>query len=174
MIQYQAQRVSVGRTGERVGPGQRLVNHYAKGEDVGTKVHLLAPGLLRRHVGRRADDTPFLCEPVHVTREGEPEVGQLYLARVGNHDVGRFQVAVNHTMSVGVLQRPRHCQHDRCQLGRCQPPLLRQQFLEGPAFDKLRGDVEVILRPEVVHRDDARMLEPRLQQRLPPEPLHQV
>ncbi len=44
------------RPGKGARAGQHLVQHRAEAEEVGARVHPLAPDLLRRHVPRRAED----------------------------------------------------------------------------------------------------------------------
>ena len=100
--------------------GRHLVQHHAEGEEVGAGVHLLAAGLLRRHVGdgaerraragrelvgrhrgvlRRLAGTPAL------EQLGEAEVEDLRLPAVGDEDVGGLDVAVRDALAVRGLER---------------------------------------------------------------------
>ena len=55
-VQYRSNNI-VGRLAfERKPPGNRFVEHHSQTEDVRTRVNLLAPRLLRRHIPGSADD----------------------------------------------------------------------------------------------------------------------
>ena len=92
---------------ERQAAADQLVEHDPGGVDVGGRGQLLGLGLLRRHVGRRAE---HLARPGgHRLRPaddlGDPEVGDLQRPRGREHDVLRLDVAVQHAPAVGEVQR---------------------------------------------------------------------
>ena len=85
--------------------GGHLVEDDAEREDVGPMIDLLALHLLGRHVGDRPDDRALLGEGLgrhvvvlaRVARRGElgeSEVEDLHRAVLGDHDVGRLEIAV--------------------------------------------------------------------------------
>ena len=134
----------VGDGGNRVGQEgmvtrQGLVEDDAEGEEVAAPIELLAPHLLRRHVGRRAEDLAGdgLGRPAEL---GDAEVHHLGLAVVANEDVGRLDVAVDHPLLMGVVEGEGH-------LGAVggggldvEPALAIQDGLERLAVDPLHGD----------------------------------
>ena len=85
--------------------GQQLVEHHAEREDVAARVERLARGLLRRHVGDRADDHAgprVRADHARVSRRrragfeqlGQAEVGELGVAVLRDEDVVGLDVAV--------------------------------------------------------------------------------
>ena len=91
---------------------------------------------------------------------GDAEVHQLHAALRIEQDVLRLDVAVQHALLVGVLQRVANLRHDRERLLRretARPHRLAQVH----AIHKLHEQVEEIPRPpRVMHRDDVRMMQP--------------
>ena len=73
--------------------------------EVGRRAALLALGLLRGHVGGRADDQAGRGELRVALERGDAEVGQLGRAVAGDHDVARLDVAMDDPGLVGRLQR---------------------------------------------------------------------
>ena len=126
------QRLPVGLAGQDAGDGvgnrfrreglfarQYLVQHAAEGPDVGAAVDPAAPGLLGRHVRRRAQNHSRArrreaqrrrmgtSRTVGVIGEGlgQPEVQDLDLTFRGDLDVGGLEVAVDDAFVVRRLQR---------------------------------------------------------------------
>ena len=107
---------------EGLAAPQHLEEHAPEGPDVRPPVHRLAPGLLRRHVPRRPQEHPGLGAPgresgglgpvlTRAARQrmdphglGEPEVEDLDVAVLGDHDVAGLQVAVDDALLVGDLE----------------------------------------------------------------------
>jgi hypothetical protein len=87
--------------------GQHQVEDGAQAVDVRSPVHSmsLAARLLGAHVTRRAENLP-LGRHGHFAgiAQGQTEVEQVRLSRRVDHDVGRFHVAVDHALGVGVIQ----------------------------------------------------------------------
>ena len=100
-----------GRSGERRLAGEHLVEHAAQGVDVGAGGDLaLAHRLLGAHVVRRAERHAGLGHPVPAGLAGgerDAEVGH-QRAPVVQQDVLRLDVAVDHAVPVGVVERVGH------------------------------------------------------------------
>ena len=60
--------------------------------------------LLRRHVSRRTHGGPGLSEGAAGWIEGDPEIADLYFAAVPDHDISRFQIAVNDPPGVDLFE----------------------------------------------------------------------
>ena len=94
--------VEIGRRGSvvRQHPGQHLIHRHAQRIDVGRE-HGLSVKLLRRHVGRTADDRRPVRSNFEKTRG--PEVCDLQHVVLGDQHVGGPQVAVNDALCVRVI-----------------------------------------------------------------------
>ena len=103
-------RVDSGRRAlERRAAGEHLVEDRAQGVDVGggRDVGGRAAGLLGGHVARRAHDVAGAGQArLALHQLGQAEVGDLRDALVGEHDVGRLDVAVDDPVLVGVVEGP--------------------------------------------------------------------
>ena len=103
---------------EELVPGEHLPQHDAEGPDIGPPVGGDPGRLLRRHVGRGADDDPggggVLGQGrrqrergvvvLGVPRLGEPEVEDLDRAVGSDLDVGGFEIAVDDALLVRRLE----------------------------------------------------------------------
>ena len=81
------------------------------GVDIRPLVHAcdVPLGLLERHVARRSDHraaTRQLCRVGH--HAGDAEVRQQNIAVLLDHDIGRLDVTVDHTLAVGIGQAIQH------------------------------------------------------------------
>ncbi len=84
---------------------QQFVKDRAQRVDVGRRTDLSRPpfGLLRRHVGGRAQDQIAPGQPrLAVEHLGQAEVGDPGRVVAGQKDVGRFQVAMHDPQAVGL------------------------------------------------------------------------
>ena len=96
---------------ERHLAGRHLVQHRAKGEQVGARVQFLGLHLLRRHVGHCAQHRARAGQVLRLRRRsslvcrrwrrglarhlGQPEVENLGVPALGDEDVGGLDVAMN-------------------------------------------------------------------------------
>ena len=166
---------------ERRPAGQHLVEHAAEGPDVGARIRLEPARLLRRHVGRGADDRARLrldqglprgpiARPLAVL--GDAEVEDLHQPVRAHHDVLGLDVAVDDARAVRGRKGARDLHGDVERLGKRQrlavhePPQRR-------AFDELRGhEAALVPLADLVDRDDVRVVEGGGGERLLPEPAH--
>ncbi len=104
-----------GRADERRVPGEHLVQHAAQGVDIRAPGDLpLAHGLFRAHVVRGAKTEAGLGHPSAAggaQGERDTEVGHQRLPLV-QQDVLRLDVAVDHALPVGIVERARHLRGD--------------------------------------------------------------
>ena len=136
--------------------GEHLVGHDRERVDVGASGHVQARDLLRRHVGRRAED---LARRGHdrVGDVGHAEVHELRLPVGLDHDVGGLDVPVHDAGPVREVHRIGHRgEQPQDGLG-LDPALLADQLLQRPALDVLHDEVAVA---HVVHADDGGVVEP--------------
>jgi len=120
--------------------------------------------LFRRHVGGRAHDHVCSRESAcaFIFRgAGQAKVRDLGPPIFRHQNIGRFDVAVNDPLSVGIVQRFANLDRKLQCLAGGQRARADEAREIGP-IDKLHDDVRMAVRsqPEVVDGDDARMLEP--------------
>jgi hypothetical protein len=85
---------------------QELIEHDAQRPDVRALVQLVPPGLLRRHVGHRAQRSLALRQRRSAPELGQPEIHDLGLTFGRDHDVGAFNVAVDNALAVSFIETP--------------------------------------------------------------------
>ena len=156
-------------------PRQHVVAEDADGVEITASVDVqLARRLLRRHVVRRAEGARRVgAHRIERTQKRDAEVCEHRTASAAlEEDVLRLEVAMHDTLAVGVVERERELVQDSPRfLGR-QPLLPAQSLGERLTVHVLHHDVdEVALFAEGVHRNDARVAEPRRHPRLAAEPL---
>ena len=189
--------LTVGRPGRQTpalaparAAGQEVEQDRAERVDVGPPGHVAGKGLLRRHVGRGAQDRAGAgqVDRGRLLRAligprlllvggifdvlGQSPVDDDRLAVVADDDVVRLEVAVDDAAVVGVGDRVGHRQD-----AREQPPPLRvrvagvDELVERAAGDQLHGVVRRAVRPaaRLVDRDHVRVLEARGDDRLADE-----
>ena len=150
-----------GITDERRFAGEHLVEHAAQRVHVRAGVDLVAARLLRRQVLRGADHRGGLGDGVAGVgeRAGDAEVHHLHRARLADHDVGGFDVAVDDAVLMAEVQRLAGVCDD------LDGPLGRHRALgvhdvaQRHTLDVLHHDVGQrpggrLGLPGVVHRDD--------------------
>ena len=74
---------------------QHLIDHAAQGVEVAARIRLPSEGLLRRHVGDRAEHHAFHRQPRAIESDGEAEVAELGGAVLGEPDVAGLEIAVD-------------------------------------------------------------------------------
>ena len=79
-------------------------------------------------------------------RPGDAEVHHLDLGRPGQHHVAGLDVPVHDAVAVAVVQRPQHPVGDLQRPLREQPPVVAEQFAQGPAVHVLHHDVRHVGR----------------------------
>ena len=123
-------------------PAQPLVRDDAQRVDVGLRRGLFALRLLGGDVLRGADDHAILRDLLLVRGVGDAEIGDFHLARSGDHDVGRLDVAVDHAVAV---------RHEQAARGLDQ---YRQQFRRGQRAT-VAVDVGQRVAGHVLHDEEA-------------------
>ncbi len=121
---------------ERVqGRTERI--HIGSGADLGA----VPPGLLWRHVAGRPHDLARARQPaVELQILHQTEIRDPWVAVPIQEDVARFQVTMDHTPAVSVLNRLSHLGHQRGCIARRQGPL-GQTLREALALDKGHGEI---------------------------------
>ena len=84
---------------ERRGACNHLVEQEADGIDIGARVHMLKPDLLRGHVGGRAGDSAGHLR-IAANHARDSEVHDLHAAAPVHNDVRGFQIPVNDCLQV--------------------------------------------------------------------------
>ncbi len=123
---------------ERARASEQLVQHHAERVDVGGGAERAPLDLLGAGVGEchRAQYGGRRCRSrLAFEQARDAEVEQLGFAIAADHDVRRFQVAVDHQAPVSVLDRRTHLEEQR------DTRAQRQLLLVAPAVDALAVDV---------------------------------
>ena len=152
-----------GRAGERRVAGQHLVEHHAQRVDVGAGGDLpLAHRLLGPHVVRRAERHAGLGHPVAAglaRGQGDAEVGH-QRAAVVQQDVLGLDVAVDHPVPVGVVERRGHLGGDPHRVGHGELLLPVEPAPERLALDEGHDvEEEAVGLARVEQREDVRVLQ---------------
>ena len=141
--------------GERQAPGDHLEEDDAEGIDVRAAVGLQALDLLGRHVFGSADDAPLGRDPAGPDGPGDPEVEDLGVPLLVDHDVARLEVAVDDARVVGFAQAAADLLGDGHDRGDVEPPRTADEALEILPGDVLEGDVvETLVFAQMVHLAD--------------------
>ena len=166
------------RTVERAAARDHFVEHGTEGKDIGSRVRRFSLDLFGSHVSRGAQDRPFLglralrslgavCRELLACRIEASRLGQLREAEIQNldgasvadHDVRWLDVAMQNPG--GVRRRQRICNlHRVLQAVRNRQSVAGKQLGQRRARDVLhRDEVDTLVLPDVVDRDDVRMIE---------------
>ena len=132
---------------ERRTAGQHFVHENAQGIEVRTRVRGLALDLLRRDIGRRAAPG---AEPVParlVEEAGQPEIHDLRLAFLVDHDVLGLEVAMDDAQAVGFGEPVADLAGDGDGLAGGEAADLADEALQVLALDVLHGDVGDAVAP---------------------------
>ena len=156
----------------RVDAREALVEHERERVEVGALVDPVAVGLLRGHVGERADDVARARQRRVAGQVRDAEVGQLRrrargARAVGDDHVLRLDVAVDDAAAVGVLERVGRA---RARPAARRGPTARRRpasAVERAPAHQLGDEVaRLAVLAGVEDGDDARVVEPRGGQRL--------
>ena len=131
--------------GVRLASGEQLVEHDACGVHVAARVGHALLDLLRRQVGGGAHECAGAGQALVglLHRAGQPEVGHLHPAVLGDEDVLGLDVAVHHARLVGGAQRGQDRGHRLQGVLRTQPTLLLEQVAQGLTRNVLHGQEHV-------------------------------
>ncbi len=156
---------------ERLLPGEHLEAAHSQREDVAPPVELVPHGLLGRHVGGGAEEGAGLRHlRIHQLRD--PKVGHLDSILVEEDQVRGLDVAVDHTLAVGVVHGGGDLAGQPDHLLRLEAHALLDQGGEGLALHKLHGQVrDPSLLADVEEGDDVGMGERARDSGLVVEPL---
>ncbi len=147
--------------GERQAPRDHLEEDDAEGVDVRAAVGFQALDLLGRHVFGRADDAPLGRDPAHPDGPGDPEVEDLGVPLLVDHDVAGLEVAVDDARVVGLAQAAADLLGDGHDRGDVEPPRTADEALEVLPGDVLERDVmEALVLAQVVHPADVAVGDP--------------
>ena len=152
---------------------QHLVQHDAKGKNIGATIYFIPARLLRRHVRSRASHDPrqgkadqlgalrvfFTALFSGVTELGEAEVQHLDNAVARHHDVARLQVSVHHSGCVGLHQGIGDLDAIAQGLLLAQLSGLQQSSEGGPAHILHDDEICVALGVDLMDGDDIGMVE---------------
>ena len=162
----------------RALPRQHLVEHHAQCVDVRPRVDVVrVHHLLRRHVGRRADDHARRRHRrlVRLVRElRDAQVRQLRRPVRVEHDVLGLDVAVDNPVPVRHLQRERDLRSDAHRLGHRERAAPLEAVRHAPARHVVHDDVaqaRLGVLPHVVHGDQVLVADGHRELRLAREPL---
>ena len=155
LVEHGVQRLRV----ERLLAREHLVEDAAQGEDVGARVHVLAPHLLGRHVVR-GPHHQARARHVRPAETREPEVHDLHLPAGKDVQVGGLEVAVEDAVGVCEGQPFADLLDDVHLLVEGLEPPFGHGLLEVHPLEQLHGDVElVLLLAEIVDGDDVGVIQ---------------
>src|SRR6185312_1122780 len=146
---------------KRMRPGRQLKYDDSRRKQVGAGVARLSEDLFRRHIMRRAENSPNHREAGRGSA-GNPEIENLHTAFIHDKNIARLDVAMNHALRVSMSQAVADSggKVDLARQGN-RPALLNDRF-QRRAVQQFHGDVRhAILLAEIVNCDDARMMELR-------------
>ena len=165
-----------GQVLSRVGllTGEHFERDHRQRELVRAPVHQLALHLLGRHVVGRADDVAGHGELVRRRDLGNAEIRDLGRAVPGDHDVGRFDVAMDDAFLVRIVERHGGLSQDaEHPLGR-NGLRFRQHLVERRPIDVFHGDIgQLALLLHVVDGDDSGVRQDARRPRFPKQALAQ-
>ena len=176
MIDLRLHQIVFAVGGKRRRAGQHFVEHDGEAVEVASLVAFLAAQLLGRHVGERADDAAAAVQPLAAADARNAEVHDLEHAVLGDHQVRRFDVAVDHAHAVGVSQAVGGLRNDGEAFAHVERRVaLGQDVVEGVAAHQLHHHVEILaVRDQRVERGDVRVIEPGEARRLGAKPVGEI
>ena len=173
LLEMGLHEVEIGLGLKRRPPGQHLVERDPQRVEIDPMVDLQPLDLLRRHVTERSDQRAGHGQvALGVPHLGDPEVHHLGRPVGQDHDVGRFQVPVDHAHLVGVADGGEDLlgDPDRFRNGKNPGPV--HQASERLPLEELHHQERLArLLLERVDRGDSGVGQPRLGPGLVLEPL---
>ena len=156
-------------------PGQKLEQNDPYGKQVGTPVNpLRILDLLRGHVVHRPHDQ---VGPGHVGPgdPGNPEIHDLHFPAGKDAHIGRFYVAVNDAMIMGIMKPAADLGDDVQLLQQVVGDLLPDDLLQVHPFQKLHGNErDSVFFPQVVNGNDIGMAQVACRLSFPVEALQKA
>ncbi len=140
--------------------GEHLEQDDPQGVHVRGAGHLVAACLLGTEVMHRPERRAGDGHRGLADRPRDPEVGDLHVAGVGDHDVARLHVAVDDPLPMRRLQRARGPDRDANRVVGRQGTTLAQDRRQVAPIDELHDDVLLAIGPVgavVVDADDVRV-----------------
>lgn len=157
-------------TRERLLAGEELVQDDTRAEEVRSRVGGLANALLRRHVGRRADDHARRGQLRRVDAR-HAEVRDLERAVAPHQQIRRLDVAVDDPVAMRALERVEQLGHEVDDLAEIEADPTTRVTGEVTAFDIFHHDErQRIVDAVFVDADDVRVLQAARGARLVAEP----
>ncbi|CAM5314421.1 hypothetical protein SDIAM103S_00992 [Streptomyces diastaticus subsp. diastaticus] len=171
VVHRRAERRQGRLPAERGAPLHRGEEQYAQRPEVRGRAGVALQRPFRGQVLRRADHLTGVRQLLPALHQGAAEVGEDHPSVVGEQDVGRLHVPVQHARAVCRPQCREHLgAHRRGPLRRQRAPRL-QHVLEGRPADQLHHDPRPpVLTDHVEHLGHARVLDPPGRPRLPLQP----
>ena len=126
--------------GEGALTGGRLVSNHPQGVQVTGVRGFLAASLLGGQILRRAHHHASVRKSVLIRGGGNPEIGELHNAIIGEQNIGRLNIAVHHPVGVHRLQCVSDLQQNRQQLLRLQAPAVGQILVKGAPVNQFHHD----------------------------------
>jgi hypothetical protein len=179
-VQHRAEHVRQRLADERPLRRQALVEHTPERPHVDAPVDRLAARLLRRHIRRRAEQSPRLRRQHAVRRRvpvafiarrlREPEVEHLHPSVRRHAHVRRLQIAVDHTRFVRRFEPLRNLSRDIQCLAHRQRPAPKSLLQRLPRHQLQHEEVQTSVLIDAEDLRDVRMIQCRERARLPLEP----
>ena len=140
-----------------------MIGDHPERVEVSARSRLLAPRLLGREVGRRAEHRPDLRDARLVGGAGDAEIGELDHLGVGDEQIPGLDVAVDDPVAVGVVEAAARLGDDLHRLVHLEPTPVPQQLRARVPGHMLHHDEVLVLglvEAEVEDLDDVGMHQP--------------
>ena len=148
---------------ERIHSREQLVEDHAQTEHVGSSIHEVrfTSGLFRTHVRRSSDELIVRALANVFVSKGDPKISDVGLPFLINQDVFRFDVSVDQSLGVSIVECLGDDGDELCRLGRRQPILPSSVPQIRPLDDLGHDEAQAVRRaPHVMHRNDVGVVQP--------------